>query len=231
MNTRTRPSVVFWGVVFNVLNLLLSFLNQSLVFSAPHRPIYRKASDDDVICPEGICIRLTNPAPTSLRMLFVTLFSPPSLRESSEGLLSSFCDASSRVSTSLRAARADRRFVKYSLCAGKLHVDPSPAAATSLLEAASAWSTPYGQRSANTCVGARRGGEETQRARSRKSIAQGTVGRNCGYHAREGWGPTRCPCGESAGDRNRESHYKLCRRRHSTTSVGGAARFVGSLAI
>lgn len=154
-----------------------------------------------------------------------------SLRESSEGLLSSFCDASSRVSTSLRAARADRRFTNYALGAGKPNVEPSPAAATTLLEAASAWSTPYSHHSVNPYVGMRWRGEETQRDRSPKSTSQGTVGRSCGCNAREGGGPTHRPCGESAGDRNRKSHAKLHvhRRRNGTTSVGGAARFVGSL--
>lgn len=161
------------------------------------------------------------------------LFVRPSLRESSEGLLSSFCSTSSPVSTSLRAARADRRFANYSLSAGKPGVEPSTAAATTLLEAANAWSTPSGQPSASTYVGARLRGDQTPRGPLAK-IQRTPVGRGSGYHMREGCERAEkrsTRWGESAGDRNRESHAELHCRRNGTTSVGGAMRFVGRLAI
>lgn len=169
-------------------------------------------------------------------VLLVTLTSIlRSLQESSEGLLSSFCETSSPVSSSLRAARAERRFANYSLCAGKPHVEPSTAAATTLLAAASAWSTPHGQHSADVCVPSRSRGEEIPRVCSRESTtAQSTVGKDFGFgdHMWKGRerAEKRFPCGQSADDRNRESKAKLRRRRNRTTSVKGGGRFVGYVA-
>lgn len=183
------------------------------------------------------------------------------LLESSEGLLSSFCRSPSSTSAPLRAGRADRRFDKYALCAGRNRVEASPAVATTLLAAADAWSRPYG---ANIKSGVGAGTTETlflrrrQAAVAETSLAPGSVphrreercfASGCGF-ARE----TRvksstdkgCSCQKAINNGSRRSRKRhdvsssapaiaRCNTenswRNGIPSVGGAARFAGCYAV
>ncbi|CAM9762801.1 unnamed protein product [Ectocarpus sp. 4 AP-2014] len=88
--------------------------------------------------------------PTTLRAKTAWMEKPGdpqySLRESRDGLLSSFC-----------GTFPDRRFAMYASCAGKAYVRPSKAEATTLLAASSgAWDKPLGPSPMKHSVGARR---------------------------------------------------------------------------
>ncbi|CAM9484812.1 unnamed protein product [Ectocarpus sp. 12 AP-2014] len=103
--------------------------------------------------------------PTTLRAKTAWMEKPGdpqySLRESRDGLLSSFSGTS-----------PDRRFAMYASCAGKAYVRPSKAEATTLLAASSgAWDKPFGPSPTKHSVRARREIEEEVPLFDRRKVA------------------------------------------------------------
>ncbi|CAM9827883.1 unnamed protein product [Ectocarpus sp. 12 AP-2014] len=103
--------------------------------------------------------------PTTLRAKTAWMEKPGdpqySLRESRDGLLSSFC-----------GTFPDRQFAMYASCAGKAYVRPSKAEATTLLAASSgAWDKPFGPSPMKHSVGARREFEEEVPLFHRRKLA------------------------------------------------------------